>query len=578
MATAPITQLTPDQLYQQITQFQGIIPIPSPFVTINVGTFDAVTAKWTGLTTTVATDPEPMQHEPDQHPTNPAPRYEGDRYISVTINAKWQATTTVVPAPIVQIAPVLLQFTMANTSGPWSVTVNGFTQSAPAGQNTITCNVWDRTIITWSIDVGGRPHADGLRIQRQAGIPLYGAFTIPVIPIAIVYAPPADSQKKSTATYGTSDSIGTSVSYDFSVDSSQTNEPVWVDGAAFKAFLSVVADALGVAGAAAAADGSAAGAAAAKTTAGQLTSASKDITSIGSLLPSLTDTNQQGTVNESGSTVTVTYTQSTALGTTAAGGGPGVGDNIIFYKNVLVAWAYTDGVWQLFPFSAGFTTVTAALLQSQPTQIGISSADAQILLSLDPFVAGGPSASLPSDRFTIPAGAPNGSITYGGGTTYTNSFSTVRDVKETTTTKTYTTDTSSFSPGTLLEMFGVSPQTSKTTTTLTNAVGSDVSSTVSLSVNLVSGPSDLFTIVIWFDNLFGTWAFQQLATTAQPLVSGQGAQPGEVVKLEAGGQVHLSVADSKGNYEFRAANIPPGNAQLSLQGKAPTTVQVPAHP
>ena len=103
-------------------------------------------------------------------------------------------------------------------------------------------------------------------------------------------------KKKSTATYGTSDSIGTSVSYDFSVDSSQTNEPVWVDGAAFKAFLSVVADALGVAGAAAAAsaaaDGSAAGAAAAKTTAGQLTSASKDITSIGGVLPSLTDTNQ----------------------------------------------------------------------------------------------------------------------------------------------------------------------------------------------------------------------------------------------------------------------------------------------
>ena len=141
-----------------------------------------------------------------------------------------------------------------------------------------------------------RADRQGEENHGNSSFPLYGAFTIPVIPIAIVYAPPADSQKKSTATYGTSDSIGTSVSYDFSVDSSQTNEPVWVDGAAFKAFLSVVADALGVAGAAAAAsaaaDGSAAGAAAAKTTAGQLTSASKDITSIGGVLPSLTGTNQ----------------------------------------------------------------------------------------------------------------------------------------------------------------------------------------------------------------------------------------------------------------------------------------------
>ncbi|HEV2275767.1 MAG TPA: hypothetical protein VGR96_16470, partial [Acidobacteriaceae bacterium] len=415
--TVPATQLTPEQLYQQILQFQGIIPIPSPFVTIDVGTFDAATAKWTGLTTTVWTDPEPIQHEPGQHPTNPAPRYEGDRYISVTINSKWQPTTTVVPAPIVQIAPVQLQFKMANTTSPWSVTANGFTQTAPAGQNTITCNVWDRTNITWSIEVGGRTYRDGLRIQRQIGLPLFGVFTIPAIPIAIVYAPPADSQKKSTATYGTADSVGTSVSYDFSVDSSQTNEPVFLDGAAFRAFLGVVSDALAVAGVAASADGSVAS----KAAGDQLTSASKDVTTIVGLLPSNTVTDQQGTVNENGSTMTITYTESTALGTTAAGGGPGVGDNIIFYRNVLVAWAYAGGVWQLFPFSADLTTVTPAVLQSQANldKLGISSADAQVLLSLDPFVAGGPSASLPSDRFTLPTGGPDGSISYGGGTTYT---------------------------------------------------------------------------------------------------------------------------------------------------------------
>ena len=575
--------LTSDQLFQMIKQYEGIVPIPTQFVTINVGTFNAGSGVWTGLTTKVTTDPEPIEHQPGQHPTNPAPRYVGAQYISQTISAQWRRTTTIVPAPIAAIAPVLLKFTVANISTSWSVTVNGFTKSAPAGQNTLTINVWDRQIIQWSIQAGGKTHSDGLRIQRKAGIPAFGAFTIPVIPVAIVYAPPADSQQKSAASYGATDTVGATISWDLSTDSSQTTEPGFTDGSAFRAFLGVVSTALLVAGTgltdqaaidAASSDATVAQGAAAEKNAGQAnTSASKDLSSLAALFPSEIITQQQGSVVDNGGSLTVTYSQASTLGTSAKGGGPGVGDNIIFYKNVLVGWAYNNGNWLLCPFGWTLVTVTAATLQNQLAQVGISSADQQLLLSLDPFVAGGPSATPPSGRFTVPPGVES-SIEYGGGATFDQKYTVTRDTKTTTTTKTYTTDTSTWEPGTLLRMFGLGTEKSQTTTTVTNAVGSEVSNTGTLDANLVSGPGDVFTISIWYDNLFGTWAFQQLAPAGQPVFSGQGARPGEVVRLEAGGKVHVSVADSKGAFKFRAPNIAAGNAQLIVQGKAPTTVQI----
>jgi hypothetical protein len=579
-----MTTITSDQLYKLIKQYEGIIPVPAPFVTVNVGTFDAVAGTWTGLTTEVTKDPEPIEHLPNQHPTNPKPRYVGAEWISETIDAQWRMTITTVPAPIVAVAPVLLQFTVANASTSWSVTVGGFTHSAPAGQNTLSINVWDRTIIPWTIQVGSKSHSDSLRIQRKASIPAFGAFTIPVVPVAIVYAPPADSQHKSTAIYGTTDTVGTTISWDFSTDSSETVEPGFTDGSSFRAFLSVVSTALGVYSGAmgdqAALDALSTNqdvakyAAVEKVDSQATMTASKDVSNFASLIPSETINDQQGKVEDNGGSLTVTYTQAATLGTSATAGGPGVGDNIIFYKNVRVAWAYNDGQWLLCPLGGTLVTVTAATLKNQLASVGISSEDQQLLLSLDPFVAGGPNATLPSNRFTLPPGFENSSIEYGGGATYDQKYTVNRDTKTTTTTKNYTTETSTWEPGTLLRMFGLGTEKSQKTTTLTNAVGSEVSDSVTLDANLVSGPGDVFVVSIWYDNLFGTLAFQQIAPTQQPVVSGQGARPGEVVRLEAGGKVHVSVANSKGQFAFRAPNIARGSAQLFVNGQAPKTIQV----
>lgn len=64
MSSAPSLALTGDQLYELIKQYEEAMPTPAPYVTINVGTFDFRARTWTGLTSQVVTDPEPLEHEP----------------------------------------------------------------------------------------------------------------------------------------------------------------------------------------------------------------------------------------------------------------------------------------------------------------------------------------------------------------------------------------------------------------------------------------------------------------------------------------------------------------------------------
>ncbi len=177
------------------------------------------------------------------------------------------------PAPSVPVAPVLLQFNVTNFTGPWSVTVDGYTTNAAAGQASVSVNAWDITTHNWTLQAGAGGHQDRLFIQRTESIPAAGGFTIPLLPAAIVYAPPADSENKSTATYAQGNTVGTSITYDFSTDHNQTVEPVFADGPAFRAFLGVAAAALG-------------GADAAGTAAGTLdAAAAKDVTAVLGLIP-----------------------------------------------------------------------------------------------------------------------------------------------------------------------------------------------------------------------------------------------------------------------------------------------------
>src|SRR5690348_13488095 len=101
-------------LFNQIKGLEPVFQVPANYVTIDVGTFDAASGAFSGLKTSVFTDPEPVEHGPGQHPHNPAPHYQGAEWVSVTIRQNWRMTVTTTPAPKVGLAPVLLKFSVKN--------------------------------------------------------------------------------------------------------------------------------------------------------------------------------------------------------------------------------------------------------------------------------------------------------------------------------------------------------------------------------------------------------------------------------------------------------------------------------
>lgn len=552
--------VTPDSVYQLIKSYESQFPIPAPYVTTNVGTFDAAAGTFSGLTTTVETDPEPVAHGPNDHPRNPPPRYVGDKWVSVTIDASWRRTITQVPAPSVPLAPVLLQFAISNAATPWSATVNGVTVSAPATQNRLTVSIWDATTANWSVQAGAKSYRDTLRIQRPGNLGASaGAFTIPVLPVTLVYAPPADSLGKSAATYSQGQTVGTTVTYDFSTDTSQTVPLQTTNFAAagdFKAFLDLIAEvgALGTGGA---------------KVMGQIFS------DISSQFGQLSSTETTGISDLSETQMTVTEAATDSISTSAKAGGPGVGDVMFFYINLRMAWAFYNGQLRVCPL--GYDEEAAlgvAGLVGNPGALGISAKNAQLLLGLDPFVSGGAQAALPTDRFTHQVTAE-----YGFGGNVDHKFVVTRDTKDQTVHKTYTTDTNDWEPGPIFKLLGLGEK-DQTTVTLSNATGSDVSSTVTLDASLFSGPQESFVVGIYYDNMFGTYAFQETNPAPLARFQGSGVQPGQEVRLDAGGKVFLTVADQNGTFMFRAPTIPDGNAMLMIgdQPGQPVTISADSPP
>ena len=188
--STPTTTLTPEQLYQLIKEYEAEIPIPAPFVTVQVGTFDAAAGRSPALQRRSSSA---TGRSPGTTFRRPASRDPSTSPIRST--RRGRETVTRVPAPVVPVAPVLLQFNVTNFTGPWSVTVDGYTTNAAAGQASVSVNAWDITAHNWTLQAGAGGHQDRLSSSAPEH-PAAGGFTIPLLPVAIVYAPPADSETR----------------------------------------------------------------------------------------------------------------------------------------------------------------------------------------------------------------------------------------------------------------------------------------------------------------------------------------------------------------------------------------------
>ena len=521
---------------------------------------------------------------------------------------------------------VALLFHVANAQGTITASANGTGASAPANAGSVVVAVTGNPVagdeaqsqwrVKWHVAASGRSHSDSLTIDRVSfGL---GAFTIPVLPVAIVYDPPQDNLHENTETYSSSTTYGSTVTLSLSAQNGFTGEAPTM----FSPFVDFYSG-LKAAGQAASAIP-------------QLHAVGTVLSTAASVLPQIfgtaSATQQDATTQVSGSTHALSIMTKQSYKTARLG--PGKGDVFVYYKNFHVAWLSRCCVPLLLtPIGAdliGASTVAELKADLDSIRTGrratgmhshLDSLSIQALIALDPFVAGGNSAALSPQRFD--SLAPSYSLS---SLPWTGSF----NITETNTQRRGTTtlwqriekdDAGFLGPLGL----GYGPDSSGTiTASITQSNLTEASIQQTWNVDVVLGGPGLDTSIAngYYDRVFGTVAVRIVpngpdvvagdvasdsaasvasAQTTQAALAG-GIRPagssspatvqaapnkpapsgaarlavtptsvaGRVVTLSVGNRTYRAITDARGHYVFRIQhNAAPLEATVALDRGGP---------
>ena len=524
-------------IYTDIKTKEGQVQYPISHLTHNVGTFDCASQDWVGPRTTVRTVPG--------KPVNQT------IYPSVNVNA----------------VSVKLAFMVKNRKpGALTFTMNGQTVTAGATQLRAEYNL-DQFAgrVNFAIHCGDVDYADSFDLVRPHVIGA-GAFTIPAVPMAVLYEPPMDEAKLNKATYAATKVVGSTVRIGFDTSMTTTVPGVPSDfehNAFLKDFVNITGQAVGNVNAAVGVVLSAIG------------------TGLGSA--TATDTTQQQSSHEYS---VVLRAKSTSSFTTGEKLGPGPGDQIIFLQDAKMVWVGGKGRPRVALLGhKKLANHSVRVLQEDLAAIGttaalgpasgLDSAALQALLGLDPFAGGGPTANLDSNRYAwVDAYALSG-----GTETHTFQY----DATGTTSnaTATYHSHVEDYQSGFLsFADIGVT-QNQRLTSVLTYSNASSVTSGASdaVSVELHPNPKGAYTIIVFYDLVFGTFAYK-LEGAGSPKLQGKASDKmgrplsNQLVSIIAGTRRYTVRTDANGNYSFASASIPDGAATLHVDGQvSPVTLK-----
>jgi hypothetical protein len=370
-----------------------------------------------------------------------------------------------------------------------------------------------------------------------------GAFTIPALPMTIVYAPPQGKQNKNTMSY--SDTVTLTRTVSSSMSNSTNTKTVQAYSAAdligkvagaITAVVAVVGTGGGAAGAGGlvgalggvvtALVGTGGGATQANmSTADSAKLVSSELSLVANVLNSVDSSNpsQGDTVSvQTDNSMTLTVSNM-SLFASQAGLGPGAGDRIVYLQNVRVVWVAVNGevgIHVLGFDAVGANSVTdlmqeqSALSGGASPRLGLDLATIQELLNYDPLTAkrpiviralGAPQVGPP--RF-VPAHPPErrGSGTGASGDQFQVTFDISTDLKQTTShVQTSITDSK---PGWVSVLFGGSNTATTTTTTFTTSQAIDTKTDDKLTSSLTlfsQGADDAYDVKIFYDCTFGTY-------------------------------------------------------------------------
>jgi hypothetical protein len=363
-----------------------------------------------------------------------------------------------------------------------------------------------------------------------------GAFTIPALPVAVIFAPPQGQALKNSNTFN--DKVTVSTTTTVSISNQTDTKTVQAYTAADLAgkvagLLTQIAGLIAGAGAITTTGGSSAGTVVGGAGGGGasfgdvLKGFSAGYGALGSLLSGFgnqgTNSDTSSITTQTNNTLTLSLIYSDTYGS-EQGKGPGGGDRFLFLQNVLAVWSNING--QVGLTVLGYAGVGAfsgdtlsadlkALAGGGTATSGLDADTIHLLLDLDPYfvvskrppnmVNPGPPLLGPP-RFT-PLQPLNrkGTGTTTSGDVFSLAVEHITDTSTTNTTKTIkVTDTK---PGWIDVLMGADNVEKTSTVTATNTVTNDqkTDETVTNSITMVSvGPQDPYNIDLYFDNFSQT--------------------------------------------------------------------------
>jgi hypothetical protein len=532
--------LTDQQAYAALKQLEnnGRLHLPAqPVATVNLGTWTLGTpdsfawAKSASLSTIPSHD-------------TPSPPIEVDPVAGQGPIQKPHVPPRFPPSPpldpraglvIVNAENLTLQFEANGATSSVKVLWNGLPHTAtstPSGPRQSTISVALGAISEGVPEVGFLTVESGthkrrlqIGIARMPGVTA-GAFTIPVVPTVLVYAPPPGSIGKDNAEYESAVTMSRKVETTVGQASSSKQATAYTTNDFITKIAGLAKDADSLANMLASAVSSAVSGASGSggTSSGDSSGGSPVDTLLSSvsdvltaLIPDSTGSQSSQLTVSDDNTMETTFESSVKY--TAGPPGPGEGDMFVYIRNVRLAWLIGDG-------GLSFTVLgndgerqfpASDLLSDQAAVRGgaavgpttnLDSASIEFLLSLDPFV-GTTVPTLSPPRFVRNDPTSDGGDAGTGGATR-------QEIHQITTSdlnsqESVTTTITDYKPGWLDALFG-SNQSTEDQITLTYKTSQEATQieTQTVTVNVYGQ----FGFSLWFDTLFGTLAFTQLEPSA----------------------------------------------------------------
>lgn len=443
-----------DNIYRIIRDHSRNFPEPIPLDTILVGTFDHLTGQFAGLK---GKDIE---------------IYDGRKYVTTHGAAVFSTDA----------GNSILLFKSLNSGVRLKVTINNVDYTGGQNQTSLYIPIRSQSRITWKAGIvstpgnPGKTYQDVLQIVRKKYYGM-GSYTLPYIPISIVYAPPVTGNDLNKISYTQTSIVGTTLNLTSSKEISESRPKPTP--------LNKVYDAIDFAI--------------------QRTSGSPDpytqsaniaLKAIRGAFGDMKITVTSGTITQNGIEVTSITQNSVTRSNPIPTAGPVHSDQFIILKNVRVIWMVTAN-----EFSYSILDYEKMLYLTNDDLRASSDPALQSLVTLDVFARNGPQ----SPRYTKLSFGCGGSI--GPNLPMICNVTKTQIVRNTSATTNYTSQITDYTSGTL-GFLGLGFEDKTVKQVFSNGFSTTSSATEqTISViDIINKTSGIADFAVYYDNLFGTIA------------------------------------------------------------------------